>query len=252
MRWSGRSSSTKRSPPSLCASPRHVRPSGSSRCRRSSSDGETMLMATSRIGFARSPGTAVEPTCSIAARSSARASSAASGANASAQRGSPSASTTSPRSRPSVASSCSTRPSMPRNGSGPVAGPAPTNRCLLFLRAGALERAADAGRRHRRLADAKARGVEEGVRDRRGHRRQRRLTRAGSARAGARRVRHVGAAEAVDVHRRGVLEADHRIGDPVEAGHTALVEDDRLVERTARGPASRRLPRCSRSRPGRR
>ena len=65
-------------------------------------------------------------------------------------------------------------------------------------------------------------------------------------------IRHVGAAEAVDVDLRSVLEPDHRIRDPVGARHAPLVE--RRPARTAhgRGPASRRLPRCSRCRPGRR
>ena len=66
------------------------------------------------------------------------------------------------------------------------------------------------------------------------------------------RVGHVGAGESVDVDLGRVLEPDHRIADPVEAGDALLVEVDLLVETHAKGPASQRLPRCSRCRPGRR
>ena len=66
------------------------------------------------------------------------------------------------------------------------------------------------------------------------------------------RVGHVGAGEPVDVDLRRVLEPDHRVGDPVEARHALLVEHDLLVRARGRGPASRRPPRCSRCRPGRR
>ena len=83
-----------------------------------------------------------------------------------------------------------------RKTRGPLSEP-PLHTTGVSLAAGsahfpaALSDAPHAGGRHRRLADAHARRVEERVRDRRRNRRQRRLARAGRARARTLRVRDV-------------------------------------------------------------
>src|SRR6185295_1944505 len=111
---------------------------------------------------------------------------------------------------------------------GSVAASSSATRYFTRDRLGTRQRLLHPLRRERHLAQAHARGIEEGVRDRRGDHADGRL-----ARAGGRELRMV---DEHDVDRLGrVLDVEHRIARPIDARHLVPVEAHFLEER-ARQP----------------